>query len=260
MDPRRRFRVRGPDEYHTPRGESSWGPSRARRRAKHRRCQMIAVVLLAFVVQTPAPTPLAPAPTRPSRAKAPPPAQLVTRALDLLGGAAAVRDLPALTQESYTINYGLGQEETPSGPARASVVVARTVIDWRGSRRSQTQEIRGPGGQVNRQRRVTAGGISMLENQNNNTQQADPGNIVANVERGMRMVPERLLLSASDSGAALTALPAKTWRGAQYDGVKLITGPDTVQLYFDRPTGGLAFTEQIADDPILGDRTTTTTY
>lgn len=224
---------------------------------------MIAAVLFALVLQTPpqpAPTP-APASPRASRRQAsPPPATLVTRALDLIGGAAAVRDLPGLTLESYTVNYGLGQEETPSGTARASMQVSRVTLDWRGGRRLQTLEVRGPGGQVTRQRRVTAAGISMLENQTNNTQQVDPPNTVANIQRAMRLVPERLLLAASDSGAALTALPVKTWRGVQYDGLRFISGADTVHLYFDRAAGGLAFTEQVADDPILGDRTTTTSY
>ena len=224
---------------------------------------MIVVALLALALQTP-PAP-APAPAQstsrpPARQQAPPPAPLVTRARDALGGAAAARDLATLTQELYVVNYGIGQEETPAGPARASVTVSRLVTDWRGNRRLQTLEVRGPGGQVTRQRRVTRGGISMLENQTNNTQQPDPPATVANVERGMRLVPTRLLLAASDSGAALTALPAKTVRGVQYYGARFINGPDTVNLYFDRAAGGLAFIEQVADDPILGDRTTATYY
>ena len=222
---------------------------------------MMVVALLAVALQTPAAAPLIQSTTRrPARQQTPPPAQLVARALDLIGGAAVVRDAPALTQELYTVNYGLGQEETPTGPARATITTSRVVVDWKAGRRAQTAEIRGPGGMVTRQRRVTANGIGMLENQTNNTQQADPPATVANIERVMRLVPERVLLAASDSGAALTALPAKTVRGAQYHGVRYISGADTVNMYFDRATGALAFTESVTDDPILGDRTTISYY
>ena len=222
---------------------------------------MIVVALLALALQTPpAPAPAQSPSRRPARQQAPPPAQLVARALDLIGGAAVVRDVPALTQELYTVTFGIGQEETPTGPARASITTSRVVTDWKGGRRLLTTEIRGPGGNVTRQRRVTANGIGMLENQTNNTQQADPPATVANIERIMRLVPERVLLAASDSGAALTALPAKTVRGAQYYGVRFISGADTVHMYFDRVTGGLGFTESVTDDAVLGDRTTTTYY
>jgi len=227
---------------------------------------MIAAVFFAVALQTPPQPAPAPTPTpaatssRARRPASPPPAQLVARALDLIGGAAAVRDLPALTLEAYAVNYGIGQEETPAGPARASMQVSRAVLDWRGGRRLLTLEVRGPGGQVTRQRRVTAGGIGMLENQTNSTQQPDPPATVGNILRAMRLAPERLLLAASDSTAVLTPLPAKTLRGVQHDGARLINGADTVHLYFDRAAGGLAFTEQVTDDPILGDRTTTTSY
>ena len=155
---------------------------------------MIAAVLMALSLQTPpALTPLRP---RPARAVAPPPAQLVARALDAVGGAAAVRDVPAVTAEFYTVTFGLGQEETPASPARASVNVGRTVTDWRRGRRVQTSEVRGPGGMVTRQRRVTAGGIGMLDNQVTGAQQPDPPGVVANVARLMRLAPERLLVVA----------------------------------------------------------------
>jgi glyoxylase-like metal-dependent hydrolase (beta-lactamase superfamily II) len=217
---------------------------------------MIITLLMAVTLQTPP----APARPRPARPAAPPPAQLVARALDLIGGAAAVRDVPAVTLESYTVNFGLGQEETPASPARASVLVTRTVADWRGARRVQLIEIRGPGGAVNRQRRVLAGGISMLENQATGAQQPDAPGIVANQERGMRLTPERLLLAASENAAGLAPLPAKTWRGLPHDGVRFVNGADTVHLYFERASGALVTVEQITDDPILGDRTTATHY
>ena len=219
---------------------------------------MIVAALIALSLQTPV-TP-APARARPARPATPAPAQLVTRALDLVGGVPAVRDLPALTVEAYIANFGIGQEETPGSHARASLTVSRAVLDWRGTRRLQVVEIRGPGGMVTRQRRVTAGGIGMLENQTTGAQQPDPPGVVANVERGMRLTPERLLLAASENNAGLTPLPAKTWRGRPHDGARFISGADTVNLYFDRAAGGLVFVEQITDDPILGDRTTATYY
>lgn len=217
---------------------------------------MITAVLLALTIQTPP----APAPRRAARPAAPPPAELVARALDLIGGATALRDLPGTTIETYTANYGLGQEETPGSPARASVSLTRAMTDWRGARRVLTTEIRGPGGMVTRQRRVTAGGIGMLENQTTNAQQPDPPGVTANVERALRFAPERLLLAATDSGTTLAPLPAKAWRGVQHDGVRFMRGADTASLYFERGSGALVFVEQVTDDAILGDRTTSTYY
>lgn len=219
---------------------------------------MIAALLLTLTLQTP-PTPVAPR-ARPPRAVALPPAQLVARALDAIGGAAAVREIPGATIEAYTVAFNLGQEETPGSPARATVTVSRTVADWRGQRRVQSLEARQVTGMINRQRRVTAGNIGMVENQTTAAQQPDPPATVANVQRALRMAPERLLLAAFDSGAALTPLPVKTWRGLPHDGVRLIRGADTVSLYFGRASGALAFIEQLTDDPVLGDRTTATYY
>jgi cysteine desulfurase len=49
-------------------------------------------------------------------------------------------------------------------------------------------------------------------------------------------------------------------RGELTDGLRYGIGPDTMSLWFDRPTGLLLASERVTDDPILGDRRTVTWY
>jgi glyoxylase-like metal-dependent hydrolase (beta-lactamase superfamily II) len=225
---------------------------------------MVLAALLVVTLQAPpAPAPAsAPAASlRPARAARANPATLVTRALDAIGGADAVRAIPALTLEYYSTNFGIGQEETPGSPARATVSTGRQVTDWTNARRAQFVETRTPANpQPQRQRRVTANGISMLEAGANAQQQADPPNVVTNIARQMRTAPERLLVAAAEHPEALTAIAAREWRGDMADGARYAFGPDTLNLYFDRISGLLLGVEQVTDDPILGDRSTATMF
>lgn len=205
---------------------------------------MIAVAL-ALTALTQAPRPAAPQ-------------VIVTRAVAAIGGEAALRDLRTLTVEFYTATFGIGQEETPSGPARASFAIGRTQTDYAGSRQTGTIELRGPGGMVNQLRRVTAGQIGLLET--NGRQAPDNPATVANTERGMRRATERVLLAALDNPAALRNLPNRRWRGEPHVGVRYTSGVDTVDLYFEERTGLPGFTETITDDPILGDRRTISAF
>lgn len=184
------------------------------------------------------------------------PAVFVTRAVAAMGGDSALRAVRAVTVEYYAAQFNVGQEETPRSPARANVVTGRITNDYAGRRRLTATEVRLPTGAVNRPRRVTAGGIGMLENQGRLT--ADNAGTVAGEENSMRRAPERLLLAALDDPAALTALRPRQWRGAVMDGVRYAAGPDTLDLWFDRQTGRLAVTERVTDDPVLGDRRTAT--
>jgi glyoxylase-like metal-dependent hydrolase (beta-lactamase superfamily II) len=98
----------------------------------------------------------------------------------------------------------------------------------------------------------------MLESQGSLT--ADNPGAVAGQQAAMRRAPERLLLAALDSPSALTALRPRQWRGELMDGVRYAAAPDTLDLWFDRPTGRLVVTETVTDDPILGDRHAVTWY
>ena len=44
------------------------------------------------------------------------------------------------------------------------------------------------------------------------------------------------------------------------NGVRYAIGADTMNLWFDRPTGLLVVTESVTDDGVLGDRRTLTWY
>lgn len=207
---------------------------------------MIALALL-LVVQT-------------GTAQTPPPSprDVVARAITAMGGEPALRGLRGLTVDFYTATFALGQEETSSSPARANISMGQTNTDYAGSRQVGTIELRNVAGVVNRLRRVTAGGIGMLET-NGRPAPDNPGTVAA-FERGLRRAPERLLIAALDNPTALRALPVRTWRGEPHDGVRYASGPDTVDLYFDRRSGLPVLVETITDDPILGDRRAVTAF
>lgn len=182
------------------------------------------------------------------------PRDIVARAVAAMGGEPALRSVRGVSVDFYTATFALGQEETPQSQARANVAVGQTVTDYAGARQAATVELRNPAGVVNRLRRVTAGGIGMLET-NGRPAPDNPG-MVASIERGMRRALERLLLAALDAPAALRAIPPRTWRGELHNGVRYANGPDTVDVYFDRRTALPVVTETVTDDPILGDRRT----
>jgi glyoxylase-like metal-dependent hydrolase (beta-lactamase superfamily II) len=186
------------------------------------------------------------------------PRELVQRAVGAMGGERALRDLRATTVEYHLAGFSLGQSEVAASPPRASVASGRIVTDWQGRRRVRAQELRTVAGTVQRTRRVTAGGIGMLETDGRPA--PDGAAAVAAVERTMRRDPERLLLSAVDNPAALRRLAAREWRGETLDGVRYALGPDTLDLYFDRWSGFLTVVETVASHPILGDGRTTTWY
>jgi glyoxylase-like metal-dependent hydrolase (beta-lactamase superfamily II) len=190
--------------------------------------------------------------------QAPTPRDLVSRAVTAMGGETALRGVRGSSLDFYQVTFGLGQEETPASPPRATVTIGKQLTDYAGNRAVITAESRNPAGTVTKFRRVIAGGIGMLET--NGMPAPDGPGQVANVERFMRRTPERLLISALDNPAALRALPARSWRDERLDGVRYSAGPDTLDFYFDRRTGLLVLTETLTDDPILGDRRTRTAF
>src|SRR5688572_2170896 len=101
-----------------------------------------------------------------SLAAAQSPADLVQRAATAMGGAANLRALNNATLEFHSVTFGLGQEETPSSPARATFVIGRTVTDYRGNRRLLTQQSRAVTGAMTQTQRITTAtaGISVANN------------------------------------------------------------------------------------------------
>ncbi len=190
--------------------------------------------------------------------KAQGPRDRVARAAAAMGGERALRDLQTTTMDFNTATFGIGQEETPESPARATFASGRIVTDWRGGRRALQQEVRPVAGAMQRQRRITARGIGMLETDGRQT--ADGAGVVAGVERAIRLSAERLLLSALENAGGLQSLPAKEWRGDRSEGVRYAVGPDTLNLYFDSRSGLPLVSEVVTDDGILGDRRTVTWY
>ena len=189
-----------------------------------------------------------------SLAQTPAPRDLVARAVGAMGGAAAVRGIRNYTITFYSSTFAPGPEETPQSPPRATITTGTQTTDYAGSRQVSGVEIRNPAGAVNKQRRITAGDIGMLET--NGVQAPDGPGAVANVERNWRRSIERVLIAALDNPTALRSVPARTWRGEAASGVRYANGPDTLNIYFDRRSGLPVLTEVLADDPILGDRRT----
>ena len=193
-----------------------------------------------------------------SLAQTPAPRDLVARAVTAMGGENAVRGIRNYTITFYSTAFGLGQEETPESPARATITTGTQTTDFAGTRQISVTEARNPAGQINKQRRITVGNIGMIET--NGNQAPDGPGAVANVERFWRRSLERLLISALDNPGTLSALPARTWRGESVSGVHYVNGLDTVDVYFDGRTALPVLTQVLSDDPILGDRRTVTAF
>jgi glyoxylase-like metal-dependent hydrolase (beta-lactamase superfamily II) len=179
---------------------------------------------------------------------------VVARAIAAMGGEPALRGVRAVSIELYGATFALGQEETPESPARANVSYGRSVADYAGGRFAGPIELRNVAGAVNKLRRVTAGGIGMVET-DGRPAPMNPA-VVASFETDVRRFPDRLLLAALDNPLALSTLPVRTFRGRPHDGVRYAAGPDTLSLFFDRANGLLTVLETLTDDPVLGDRRT----
>jgi glyoxylase-like metal-dependent hydrolase (beta-lactamase superfamily II) len=191
-------------------------------------------------------------------AQTPAPRDLVARAVTAMGGEAAVRGVRNVTLSFYLATFGLGQEETPQSPARATFTIGTQTLDYADNRQITVSEVRNPAGAINKVRRITAAGIGVTET--NGVPTPDAPQAVANVERGIRRTPERLLIAALDNPNALRSLPVRRWRDEPLDGIRYAAGLDTLDLYFDRRTGLLVLTETLTDDPILGDRVTRSAF
>lgn len=185
------------------------------------------------------------------------PTRLIGRAAEALGGAAAL-ELRNKIIDFNTVAFGLGQEETPLSPPRATLTMGRIVTDFAASRQQTSQEVRLVTGVTNRQRRVTVPTISLLET--NGTPQMEPMAVAAGLERSLSLQIERLVLAAVRRPSLASALPSRTLRGEMVDGLRLSLTSDTVDLWFDRTTGLPIASEVLTDDPILGDRRTLTWY
>src|SRR5688572_17819608 len=159
------------------------------------------------------------------------PAELVQRAATAMGGADALRALANITIEFNSAAFGLGQEETPSSPARATFNFGRVVTDYRGGRRLTTQESRAVTGAVQRQRTVVTPTAAAAEV--NGVMNSTGAGAMAAVAADIRAQPERLVLSALDNPGQLTAVAPQRIRGELMDGVRLNSEAGTPTLWFD---------------------------
>ena len=186
------------------------------------------------------------------------PTALVQRAATAMGGAAALRGLTNMTVEFNSATFGIGQEETPQSPARATFTFGRIINDYRGGRRLTSQESRPVAGPVQRQRTVITPTGGLVDN-NGALNPAAPAAITA-ATAALRAQPERLIVEALDNPGQLSAMPPRRVRGELMDGVRIGTGAGAPSLWFDRLSGHLVAIERVTDDPILGDRSTETLY
>jgi glyoxylase-like metal-dependent hydrolase (beta-lactamase superfamily II) len=183
------------------------------------------------------------------------PTVIIQRAATAMGGAAALRALNNATLEYHSATFGLGQEETPMSPARATFAIARSVTDYRANRRLLTQESRAVTGAMSSLRRAITPTIGVT--QNNNAVNVDPPGAVVNALAEIRARPERMILFALDNPSQVSGVePPKRIRGELMDGVRIGTGSDAPIYWFDRISRLPVGVERITDDPILGDRST----
>ncbi len=94
----------------------------------------------------------------------------------------------------------------------------------------------------------------------NGQQNPEPAAQLSGMQATLRLVPHRLLLAALDHPTALSAIPARTYRGDSLDGARHASGAGTLSLYFDRLAGSLVMVETVTDDPVLGNRRRATIY
>ena len=183
------------------------------------------------------------------------PLAIVQRAAAAMGGDAALRGLTNITFDFHSATFGLGQEETPMSPARATFSTARSVIDFRGNRRLLTQETRAVTGATTQTRRVITSTVATTSTNNGAPTVDNPAAVAAGLVE-IRARPERMIVFALDNPSQLTAVPAKRIRGELTDGVRISTGSDAPVFWFDRLSHLPVAIERVTDDPILGDRST----
>ena len=186
------------------------------------------------------------------------PIALVQRAATSMGGAAALRGLNNVSVELNSATFGIGQEETPQSPARATFAFGRIFNDYRGGRRLTSQESRPVAGPAQRQRIVITPTGGLVDN-NGAVNPAAPAVMTA-ATAALRAQPERMIVEALDNPGQLSAMPPRRIRGELMDGVRFGTGSGAPSLWFDRLSGLLVAVERVTDDPILGDRSTETLY
>lgn len=186
------------------------------------------------------------------------PAALIQRAVSAMGGEPALRALASTNYEFNAALFGIGQEETPASPARATLSYGRIITDYRRGRRTTTQESRAVTGVITRQRRVLAADVGMTET--NGAQTPDAPAAFAAAVADVRLLPDRLLLSALDNPRAVSPLSPRKFRGEVLDGLRYANGPDTLSLWFDRLNGLLVVAERVTDDGVLGDRRNSAMY
>jgi glyoxylase-like metal-dependent hydrolase (beta-lactamase superfamily II) len=183
------------------------------------------------------------------------PVAIVQRAATALGGAAALRGLNNVTFEFHSATFGLGQEETPMSPARATFATARSVIDFRGNRRLLTQQSRAVTGAMTQTHPVITPTVATTATNNGPPTVDNPAALAAGLAE-VRARPERMIVFALDNPSLLSVVPAKRIRGELMDGVRISNGADAPVHWFDRLSHLPVGIERVTDDPILGDRST----
>ena len=183
------------------------------------------------------------------------PVVIIQRAATAMGGAAALRGLNNATLEYHSATFGLGQEETPMSPARATFAVIRSINDYSGNRRILTQQTRAITGAMTQTHRVITPSIATTAT-NNGAPTVDNPAAAAAALAEMRSRPERMIVFALDNPSQLTVEPAKRIRGELMDGVRIGSGPDASIYWFDRLSRLPVGIERVTDDPVLGDRST----
>jgi glyoxylase-like metal-dependent hydrolase (beta-lactamase superfamily II) len=183
------------------------------------------------------------------------PTVIIQRAATAMGGAANLRGLNNVTLEFHSATFGLGQEETPMSPARATFIIGRTVNDYRGNRRLVTQQTRAVTGAMTQTQRVITASVATTVTNNGAPTVDNPGAVVAALAE-IRARPERMIVSALDNPSLLAGTAPKRIRGELMDGVRFGTAADAPIFWFDRLSHLPVAIERITDDPILGDRST----
>ena len=189
------------------------------------------------------------------------PADIIRRAIDAAGGEAALRGLRNVTFETGTFARNRGQEDAPGAPPNAQVVTIRGIRDREGRRIRNEQEARFTGGGVvNRAVQIVTrdAGVFMLADGSRIF--VPPPNLQQQALNGLDNFMPVALLRMLDQPDSVSAAPQRRIAGQMADGIRFVTNGAPVTIWFDPRSGLPLLQEAVADDPILGDVTTTITW
>ena len=196
---------------------------------------------------------------KPARRQPPAPVELVRRAIAAVGGDSALRSVRTIITDGATYTTNRGQEQVPNGLPSAFISASHVTRDRAGHRMRTESQFWFPGAtQTTRSVTIVTNDAAMALF--NGTRRVAPRAAQQTALTGLENFMPLQLLHMLDEPDSLSPAASRTVGGKVADGLSFTVNGAPVTFWFDRSTGLPAGQETVADDPILGDVTTTTVY